>query len=175
MISCFSFFGRLLSGIGSDILVKRLHLSRFYCLVASSIIFFIGQFAALSVSNPLNLWLVSSISGLGYGALFGVYPALVADTFGVSGMSQNWGYMTIAPVIWGNIFNLLYGTVYDHHSRKEDNGELLCSDGIDCYRSAYVMTTIAALVAIFGALGCVYRDSKKIRARSGGVQAVRGD
>jgi len=44
-----------------------------------------------------------------YGFLFGVYPSLVAETFGVHGLSQNWGCMTLAPVISGNIFNLLYG------------------------------------------------------------------
>lgn len=45
-----------------------------------------------------------------YGFLFGVYPSLVAETFGVNGLSQNWGCMIFAPVIAGNIFNLLYGT-----------------------------------------------------------------
>jgi len=46
-----------------------------------------------------------------YGFLFGVYPSLVAEAFGVHGLSQNWGCMIFAPVIAGNIFNLLYGTL----------------------------------------------------------------
>jgi len=163
IISCFSFIGRLISGIGSDYLVKSLHKSRFWCLVVSSGIFAIAQFAALSVSSPTWLWLVSSLSGLGYGALFGVYPALVADTFGVSGLSQNWGFMTVAPVIWGNIFNLLYGAVFDAHSKTLPNGDMQCDAGLDCYRTAYIVTAVAALVGILGAFGAVLRDTRRMR------------
>lgn len=46
---------------------------------------------------------------VGYGFLFGVYPSLVVQVFGINGLSTNWGFMTIAPVISGNIFNILYG------------------------------------------------------------------
>lgn len=46
---------------------------------------------------------------VGYGFLFGVYPSLVVQVFGINGLSTNWGFMTISPVISGNIFNILYG------------------------------------------------------------------
>lgn len=46
---------------------------------------------------------------VGYGFLFGVYPSIVVQVFGINGLSTNWGFMTIAPVISGNIFNILYG------------------------------------------------------------------
>jgi MFS family permease len=91
IISCTSFVGRLASGVGSDFLVKRLKLSRFWCMVVASCIFTLAQFIAIAVSNPYYLWLLSSMAGLAYGTLFGVYPALVADAFGVSGLSMNWG------------------------------------------------------------------------------------
>jgi len=59
-------------------------------LVASSIIFTLAQIAALRIENPNMLFWLSGLTGLGYGALFGVYPALVADAFGASGMGINW-------------------------------------------------------------------------------------
>jgi MFS family permease len=149
--------------------------SRFWCLVISSSIFAVAQFAALSVSNPYWLWLVSSISGLGYGALFGVYPALVADAFGVSGLSANWGFMTVAPVIWGNILNILYGAVFDAHSKLLPEGERICDQGIDCYRDAYVVTSIASVLGIVGALAAVYRDSARIKAKREAVHGGRID
>jgi MFS family permease len=175
IISCFSFAGRLLSGIGSDILVKRMHKSRFWCLVGSSGVFALAQLAGLSVSNPNWLWLVSSISGLGYGALFGVYPALVVDAFGVSGLSANWGFMTVSPVIFGYMFSLLYGSVYDAHSEVLPGGDRICNDGLDCYRGAYVVTGIASVVGILGALASVYRDTHKIAAKRSAVQGGRTD
>lgn len=163
-----SFIGRLLSGIGSDILVKRLKQSRFWCLVASSAVFALAQVAALLVSNPHYLWLVSGLSGLGYGALFGVYPALVADTFGVSGLSVNWGFMTLAPVVWGNVFNLAYGNIFDSHSKILPSGDMVCEDGLQCYEAAYWFTFFASLAGIVCSFWCVWheRHLKKRRAES---------
>jgi len=90
ILSAFSFLGRLTSGIGSDFVVRRFDSSRFWMLVASSIIFTLAQIAALRIENPNKLFWLSGLTGFGYGALFGVYPALVADAFGASGLGINW-------------------------------------------------------------------------------------
>lgn len=158
LLSIMSFCGRLLSGVGSDVLIKRLHMSRFWCLVCSSCVFTCAQIAALNVAYPHFLWIVSSLTGLAYGALFGVYPALVADTFGVSGLSVNWGFMTLAPVLCGNIFSLAYGGIFDAHSKVLPSGMRVCEDGIDCYKGAYWFTFFSSLVGICCALWCVWHE-----------------
>ncbi|KAK0722127.1 major facilitator superfamily domain-containing protein [Lasiosphaeria miniovina] len=140
ILSVGSFLGRLLSGVGSDFLVKILGASRAWCLVVASFVFFIAQIFAINIANPHFLGFVSGLSGLGYGFLFGVFPSIVAETFGIHGLSQNWGFMTLSPVISGNIFNLFYGTVFDSHSVVGDGGERSCPDGLDCYRNAYFVT-----------------------------------
>lgn len=148
IISFMSFLGRLASGVGSDVLVKRLHMSRFWCATASAAIFTLAQVCATRIENPNHLWVVSGFSGLAYGALFGVFPALVVDAFGVHGFSVNWGFMTLAPVVSGNIFNLCYGTIFDHHSEVLPSGERSCSEGLECYRSAYWITFFASVVGV---------------------------
>lgn len=75
-----------------------LHLSRFWVLVLSSALFLLAQISGYTISTPAFLGLLSGLTGLAYGFLFGVYPALVAETFGVHGLSQNWGVMTLSPV-----------------------------------------------------------------------------
>ncbi|KAI0459677.1 MFS general substrate transporter [Xylaria acuta] len=140
ILSLGSFAGRLLSGVGSDFLVKVLHASRVWCLVIASVIFSLAQICALNIVNPHLLGFVSGFSGLGYGFLFGVFPSITAESFGVRGLSQNWGFMTLSPVISGNIFNLLYGFVLDARSVVEADGKRRCEEGIECYRSAYVIT-----------------------------------
>lgn len=160
IISCMSFVGRMISGIGSDLLVKRLKMSRFWCLVCSSTIFTLAQVAGLIISNPNYLWVLSGLSGLGYGALFGVYPALVADAFGVSGLSVNWGFMTLAPVLWGNVFNLAYGGIFDKHSKPMPGGSLICEDGLDCYKGAYWFTFASSLVGIIVCLYSVWHEKQ---------------
>ncbi|KAK4210430.1 major facilitator superfamily domain-containing protein [Rhypophila decipiens] len=140
ILSVCSFAGRLLSGVGSDFLVKVLQASRVWCLVIASFIFFIAQVCALNITNPHFLGLVSGLSGLGYGFLFGVFPSIVAETFGIHCLSQNWGFMTMSPVISGNIFNLFYGKVFDSHIVVTPEGDRSCPDGLECYKDAYYVT-----------------------------------
>lgn len=155
ILSVCSFTGRLLSGVGSDFLVKVLRCSGLWCLTLASIIFFIAQIAALNTENPQLLFLVSSFTGLGYGFLFGCFPSLVADAFGVHGLSTNWGFMTLSPVISGYIFNLFYGIVYDRHSIVKDGGVRECTEGLQCYRSAYLVTVGASVLGLVVSLWCI--------------------
>lgn len=105
-------------------------MSRFWCLVISSSIFCLAQICALIIENPHLLVSVSGITGckialdhenvtleqllsimalVGYGFLYGVTPSLVAESFGVAGLSTNWGVLNLSPVVFGNLFNILYG------------------------------------------------------------------
>jgi len=146
-------------GIGSDLLIKRLHASRLWCLFTSALIFTLAQLSALLISRPSHLFLLSSLTGLGYGALFGVFPALVADAFGVHGLSLNWGFMIFAPVVTGNIYNLCYGRIFDGHSTEE--GE--CREGLGCYRDAYWITLASSGMGVLLALWCIRYELVKKR------------
>ena len=106
-------------------MVNRLHASRLWCLAVACLVFFLAQVSALLIVNPNLLGLVSGLSGLAYGFLFGVSPSIVAETFG--------------------IFNIFYGKVYDSHSIVQPNGERVCLEGLDCYRSAYWVTLFACI------------------------------
>jgi len=105
--------------------------------------------------------LVSGLTGLAYGALFGVYPALVADAFGVHSLSMNWGTMTVSPVISGIVFNAGYGAVFDAHSKVQENGDRVCEEGLECYRGAYWITFASSLFAIFMALWVVRWERRR--------------
>lgn len=160
IISFASFSGRLLSGIGSDLLVQKLNRSRFWCLFVSAFIFCVAQLCALLIEDPHLLVIVSGLTGLAYGLLFGVYPSLVAHTFGVHGLSTNWGTMTLAPVITGNVFNLLYGKIYDSHSTINDEGERECLDGRHCYATAYWVTLLAGIAGVLICLWSVWHEDR---------------
>jgi MFS family permease len=91
-------------------------MSRFWCIVAASSVFCAAQLCAILIEDPAHLWAVSGLTGLAYGFLFGVYPTMISEAFGVHGLSQNWGTMTLAPVVSGNAFNLIYGKLIPLHS-----------------------------------------------------------
>lgn len=145
-----------ISGVGSDFLSKVLKASRLWCLTIAAAIFLVGQTFALNIENPNYLSVVSSLTGLAYGFLFGCFPSLVAEAFGVHGLSTNWGFMTLSPVISGNIFNLFYGVVYDTHSILKPGGERECTEGLACYRSAYLVTVVACLLGLVVSLWSIW-------------------
>ncbi|KAG9497802.1 hypothetical protein J7337_010673 [Fusarium musae] len=168
-LSICSFLGRLLSGVGSDFLVNKLHASRLWCLVVACTVFIFAQVCALNIEKPQLLGLVSGPSGLAYGFLFGVSPSLVAEMFGVRGLSQNWGFLTMAPVISSNIFNIFYGKIYDQHSVVGPDGERFCSVGLECYRSAYWVTLISCCAGTGITLWAIrHRHNKYLRAMDKG-------
>jgi MFS family permease len=165
VLSVASFVGRLTSGIGSDFVVKRLHSSRYWSLVGSSLIFTVAQVFGLTIENPTRLYLLSSMTGLGYGALFGVFPALVADAFGAAGLGISWGAITMAPVISGNIFNTAYGAILDSHSGSTEDHHRICNDGRSCYSQAYDMTLVASIMGVGWSLWLVRKDTEQKKAQ----------
>ncbi|KAI1658437.1 MFS general substrate transporter [Daldinia decipiens] len=173
ILSIGSFSGRLLSGVGSDFLVKVLHASRVWCLVVASGIFSLAQICALNVTNPHLLGFVSGFSGLGYGFLFGVFPSIVAESFGIHGLSQNWGFMTLSPVISSNIFNLFYGSVFDAHSIIDKDGVRSCVDGLECYWAAYLVTLAACGLGFVVTLWVIWHQHKTRLAESAGKARAR--
>ncbi|KAF8251327.1 MFS general substrate transporter [Wilcoxina mikolae CBS 423.85] len=165
ILSICSFSGRMLSGISSDILIKRYGTQRLWLIITSAIFFFFGQISALAITNPYNLWLVSTLNGLAYGMLFGVCPTIVSETFGIHGLSTNWGTMTIAAVVSGNMLNLIYGRVFDGKSVIVD-GRRECALGRECYRDAYFVSLVVVLLG-----GCV---TVLAMARNRMLAAARG-
>lgn len=149
-----------LLGIGSDLMVKKLHLSRFWCLFTSSVVFTMTQLAGSSISDPHKLIIVAGLTGLAYGFLFGVFPSLVAHTFGIGGLSQNWGVMTLAPVFSGNVFNILYGSIYDKHSVVDPDGVRDCPDGLVCYQAAYYTTFFSGVAGMIVCFWSILREKQ---------------
>ncbi|KAI5292194.1 hypothetical protein KEM52_006550 [Ascosphaera acerosa] len=170
ILSIFSCGGRLLSGIGSDILVNKLHLSRVWCLFASSLIFCFAQVAATQIVNPHHLMIISSTTGLAYGFLFGVAPSIVAHVFGVGGLSQNWGILCLAPVLSGNVFNLMYGSIYDHHSIIGPTGERVCLEGVGCYRATYEFAVLVGCAGAAVSLWTIWHERRLVQRLHGGKE-----
>ncbi|KAK3991347.1 major facilitator superfamily domain-containing protein [Cladorrhinum sp. PSN332] len=170
ILSVGSFSGRLLSGVGSDFLVKVVGASRAWCLVLASLVFCMAQVAAINITNPHFLGFVSGLSGLGYGFLFGVFPSIVAETFGIHGLSQNWGFMTLSPVLSGNIFNLFYGYVFDSHVILGDDGDRMCPDGLDCYQKAYFVTLGACGLGLAVTLMTIIRERQRVEEDKGSAE-----
>jgi MFS family permease len=132
--------------------------SRLWCLFASSILFCISQLAGARISDPHHLIFVSGITGMAYGILFGVFPSIVSHTFGIDGLSQNWGIMTLAAIFGGYVFNLFYGFIYDRNSIVSDDGDRDCREGLACYSTAYIISFWAGVAAAVLTLWSIWHE-----------------
>ncbi len=140
-----------------------------------------------AISTVDDLFAISTLTGLAYGTLFGVCPTLVFEWFGMSHFSQNYGFVSLSPVVAGNIFNLLFGHIYDSHVpskpallraitealalKGDKNGKgrddhpaqrHLCMDGEECYRQVFVVTSIGCAVAVVLSVILVARRASSV-------------
>ncbi|KAG0287400.1 hypothetical protein BGZ97_007103, partial [Linnemannia gamsii] len=113
LISLMSCIGRISVGMMSD-LGKRgsgkwWGVNRVGFLLYAGFCVWLGQTFGSNVHDIGDLGRVSLFVGLGYGSVFGVAPTIVSEWFGVSNFGTNWGWISIAPAVGGQVFNLIFG------------------------------------------------------------------
>lgn len=91
-------------------------------------------------------------------------PAVVVDTFGPDGFSVNWGFLTWAPVVSGNVYNLFYGAVYDSNSIVEPDGNRNCEQGLQCYQKAYYVTLLSSMLGVAVCIWGIHSEHARQRA-----------
>lgn len=162
LVSIFNCTGRIFAGLTSDQLKHRFGLQRSAFLLLSGILFILGSIAIYLNTSSAQLAYYTSFLGFAYGNMFGIAPVLCSELFGLRNFSTNWGMMSIAPGIAGNIFNLLYGKIYDQHS---DTATHECAKGLACYQDAFMYAIISAILASTTAILLYHRhrlESKRL-------------
>lgn len=106
VLSIANCIGRLFSGFTSDYFAHHAHDSvRFPRLAWLSIIaisFILSQTTAYFTRSLDGLFWPTAMTGLSYGALFGVMPVLCLEAHGVRSFSKNNGLLSLAPAVGGN-------------------------------------------------------------------------
>lgn len=89
-----------------------------------------------------RFWIVSSLVGAGYGALFSLAPIIVTIIWGVENFGTNWGIVATFPAVgnalWGSVYSAVYQAGAENSPNPPDtnNGDLFCY-GTQCYATAY--------------------------------------
>lgn len=155
--------GRIIVGFLSDVFVSHVASARLrvWLLLPVTILAFGSQFA-LALPNTIydvkRLLGASFATGFMYGSLFGIAPCLVFEIWGLKYAALNWGLLSLAPVISGNIFNIVFGRIFDHHVPPTSPAHQ-CYDGEECYRSAFKITSAATACSVFVALVLILRHA----------------
>lgn len=82
-ISVMNCAGRILIGIIADITKNYFKLPRSFCISLVAFLFVISQIAVYMVEDVNNLWKASALLGLAYGSLFGLFPTITIEWFGL--------------------------------------------------------------------------------------------
>ncbi|KAI6040972.1 major facilitator superfamily domain-containing protein [Pisolithus marmoratus] len=170
-LSIGNFTGRILIGLISDLIRNQFHLSRAYCLCIVSSLFILSQALAIEISSVSTLWLATALLGVAYGGLYGALPTIVIDWFGLAHLSENWGFVSLAPLIGGNVFSVMLGRDLDAHTPREVTNsfpgvgpvspEQQCLMGRDCYVSSLRITLVACVVALALSTWAAIRDGRR--------------
>jgi hypothetical protein len=96
--------------------------------------------------------------------------------YSLAHFSENWGFVSMAPLLGGNLFSILFGRNLDAHVTGADSRlmdlsipprsprpERQCLQGRVCYASTLVVTTFACCLALVLSLIAAWRDRQRSR------------
>ncbi|KAF9062602.1 major facilitator superfamily domain-containing protein [Rhodocollybia butyracea] len=161
-ISLVSFSGRILIGLLSDFAKARWNIPRSYLLVLVPISALASQIILASHINVVSeLWKSSVLLGLGFGMLVSLSTTIVTEWFGLAHFSQTLGFLTVSPLIGGNVFSIPFGRNLDRHSNAEIPTSVslnVCLDGRLCYVDTLYLSIAGCVVAVFLSSWAAWRD-----------------
>ncbi|CUM66794.1 uncharacterized protein PRCAT00004476001 [Priceomyces carsonii] len=129
---------RLVIGALSDYLAsprRRYPICRIWLLVGILLLAAVGQ---IGVVTNINFSIISTMNGLVYGALFTLYPTIVATVWGIDIMGSTWGSFMVAPAIGSVIYSLAYGWRVDQSNRPTK----------ECLNSFFEITSLGMLISL---------------------------
>ncbi|KAF8189660.1 major facilitator superfamily domain-containing protein [Pholiota molesta] len=172
-ISLMNFSGRIFIGLVSDFGKNKYDMPRSYSLVLVSLFFFISQVVASTEDRIENLWVASALLGLAHGSVFSLFPTVCLEWFGMPHFSENWGYLSMSPIVAGNLFSLVFGRNLDAHDGSSVKSSVIrsavaaapqCLEGLECYVNTIYLTSGATFLSVLLSIWAGYRDREKIAA-----------
>jgi MFS family permease len=133
----------------------RFAVSRIVFLLLSAVCLILGQVllaSGLVQNHAERFWIVSTLIGSGYGALFSLTPLIITVIWGVENFGTNWGIVAMVPAagatVWGVVYSKVYQSAAERSSFSQDVAEEILCYGQQCY----ALTFWAMSVSV--AIGC---------------------
>ncbi|ETL39064.1 hypothetical protein L916_09530 [Phytophthora nicotianae] len=148
MVALFSIvntIGRLVTGALSDLLLTKY--PRAYFATLSAVLTVVTQVVFLSVP-PSWLVLPVAMAGFAEGVMFGTFPVIIREEFGLQHFGKNFGLVSIANCIgYPLFFSPLASYVYQHSAATRTvNGVEKCF-GTQCFAPVFFVAIALSVVA----------------------------
>lgn len=179
-ISIMNCVGRVFLGLICDYGKNKLGIPRSYSLVLVSFLLLVSQIVITRIDSVKNLWIASSTLGFAYGSTFSLLATMCVEWFGMPHFSENWGFLSMAPMVGGNLFSIIFGRNLDAHEtipQPSDRSALgshvirraklkappRCTLGKECYIDSLYLTIGTCFLSILLSLWACWRDKEKMR------------
>ncbi|CAK7274912.1 hypothetical protein SEPCBS57363_006408 [Sporothrix epigloea] len=126
--------------------LSRFSVSRIAFLLTFALILSVGLVVLASgivQDHGDRFWIVSSLIGAGYGAVFSLTPIIITVIWGVENFGTNWGIVAIFPALGATFWGLVYSAVYQAGAAHPDEDDItpvgednLCY-GTKCYATTF--------------------------------------
>lgn len=132
---------------------RRITISRVAFLLASALLLSVGQSALASgaiQNHGERFWIVSSLIGAGYGAVFSITPIIISVIWGVENFGTNWGIVVMVPAVGATLWGVIYSWVYQWAAAKgsiEKTVEDVLCYGKACYSGTFWAMAVSVWVA----------------------------
>lgn len=128
---------------------RRITISRVTFLLTFALLLSVGQ--AVLASGAVQghgeyFWIVSSLIGAGYGAVFSITPIIISVIWGVENFGTNWGIVTMVPAAGATLWGVIYSWVYQWAAANGGGVEKSVEDVL-CYGKACYSSTFWAMAA----------------------------
>ncbi|KAI9321367.1 major facilitator superfamily domain-containing protein [Dichotomocladium elegans] len=134
---------RAVFGSLSDMLKKRWGIDRLWVFVGATVgLLLTTIYLVIGVTSIETLLPSTFAVAVTYGAAFGVAPAATTE-FGTEFFARNWGWLLFAPALGSQIFNVLFGALYDREAKRQGNYQC---QGPSCFRSTFLIGAGCILV-----------------------------
>lgn len=158
LFSAFSTLSRLSVGLISDLVknkVSRPTILIFFLLFTSLFNFLMASGIFTLIDHGSLFFLSSCGIGFAYGAVYTLFPTIVACTWGVENLGTHWGIFITAPALGSTAFGSFFASIYDAASSTVSDllpgggssGLTRTCTGRACYEVTFLLTGTSVLVS----------------------------
>jgi hypothetical protein len=131
----------------------RFSISRVAFLILTALVLSLGQVllaSGLIQNHGERFWLVSTLIGTGYGAIFSLTPLIITVIWGVENFGTNWGIVAMVPAFGASVWGIVYSTVYQMGAKLNEGVEGMEEDvlcyGKRCYEGSFWAMAVSVWV-----------------------------
>lgn len=168
LVSIWNYLGRVVAGFGSEHFLKKFKFPRPLMLTLILLISCIGHLL-IAFAVPNGLYFASVIIGFCFGAQWPLLFAIISELFGLKYYSTLYNFGSVASPIGSYLLNVrVAGHLYDKEAEKQliasgrvrMKGEDLDCVGVECFKLAFVIITVATVFGAMVSLILVFRTRK---------------